>query len=97
MAYEAFWVERKRISLSAQVGCRERQDCRLVAEAVREPAVLRLWSLLPLSAQRERRSLETQARVPDLPGVGAKPADQAEEAADGARVDQYGVVNVLHA
>lgn len=50
-------------------------------------------------------SLETQTRVSNLPIVGAEPADQAEEeyepsearAADGAGVDQRGVVDRLYA
>ncbi len=99
------WPERKRISLSAQAQCGERQDFRVVAAADGESTELGLWSLLPVSAQREGLYLEPQARVPDLQRIGAGSSDQAEEeyepsearAADGAEVDQRSMVDGLHA
>lgn len=55
-------------------------------------------------AQRQGLQVEPQARVPDLPGAGIEPADQAEEAparaaraAGGARCNQRGLVHGLHA
>ncbi len=66
---------------------------------------LGLWAVLPAPAQRQGLWLEPQARLPHLPGAGVEPADQAEEApgarearaAGGARRDQPGLVDGLHA
>ena len=60
------------------------RDRRLADPLDAQPAQLGLRAVLSVPAQRQRLRLEPQAGVPDLPGAGAEPAHQAEEAA-GAR------------
>ena len=69
------WIEREWVSISAEAQRRERQDRRVAATTDGEPAELGIWSVFPVSAERERLSVEPQARISDL--QGAEFADQA--------------------
>src|SRR6056297_1163029 len=93
------------LSVSAEAIGRERRDCRLADPPDPQPEELGVWAVLSVSAQRQGLPMESQAGLSDLPGVGAKPADQAEEAhrstsagaAGGAGGGQRSLVDGLHA
>ncbi len=73
--------QRDVLSVSAEAQRRERVDRGLAAGTDQSQEDVGLWPVLPASSQRQRLSLEPQARLPDLSRVGAEHADQAAQTA----------------
>src|SRR6185437_7365457 len=98
-------IERDLLPLSGPSQPRERPDRRLASPVDHRPQGLGLRPVLSAPTQREGLWLEPQADLPHLPGVGVESTDQAEEApgarkaraAGGARDNQPGLVDGLHA
>ena len=98
-------AERERLPLPAATEHREPADSRLAGPADGQPPELWVWSVLPVSAQREGFPLEPQARLSHLPEIGVEPAYPPAEApctgqaggSSGAQCHQPDLAHGLHA